>query len=349
MDTLHDLLDALPSLDTRQEEWRSLDARLSELLEARLSLERESPTSESETERSSSPSSADAENADAWREDLPPDGTPSFNYLYKRLVAEQEPLVLLGESPSRALSIAFAVMRGSLKDIWATRLEAKGAFWDATNFAEHIENSKRRGKSNSACLTSYWNFDYNADPDHVNFIDRCQDAPDEMEFLPNFSLQADARYLPALFSNSGLRHLGHKNIFFQCPWSGWSSTGLLLQETMNSAAEIQGPGDLLLFGLIDTRLESYSDLDVYRSDIYTRYKKAYDVPALKSCAVRHGYEVLAEDKDLIKHCLRFGYRHHSDTPVYLHYYMLRRKQLVVHVFVKMQVTKQSFRDMRITT
>lgn len=181
-----------------------------------------------------------------------------------------------------------------------------------------------------------WGFTYDTGAYYDNFINNCKDATAEMDCLSNFSLRADARHLPIFIDESGLRHLVHKHIFFQCPWDGFVRTGRLLEDTASSAAEVQGPGDLLLFGLIDTRLEAYSNLDLSRLDLYARYRNAYNVPALKSCAVRHGYKCLAEDKELIKRCLRFGYRHLSDPSwTDLHHRMLRNKELVVYVFIKM--------------
>lgn len=86
-------------------------------------------------------------------QELPTDG-PSFAYLFQKLVTEKEPLVFLGESPTRALSIAFAVMRGTLKNIWATRLHADRHFWTPADFLQHIEQSRLRGDQNAGFLAT---------------------------------------------------------------------------------------------------------------------------------------------------------------------------------------------------
>lgn len=160
---------------------------------------------------------------------------------------------------------------------------------------------------------------------------------DEMDCLANFSLAADARQLPIFFDKFELGHLGHKHVFFQCPWDGWSGqTRRLLQDTTISAAKIQRPGDLLLFGLRDTRKPPLGQEDPYK-DLYKKYEDEYDVPALHKIATSHGYKSLQEDKDLIKHCLRFGYRHFSETGIDLHCIMLKHKEFIVYAFVKIEV------------
>ncbi|KAJ7148796.1 hypothetical protein C8R43DRAFT_1107972 [Mycena crocata] len=268
----------------------------------------------------------------------PTHGTQSFDYLFQRLVTEKEPLVFLGESPTRALSVSFAVMRGSLKNIWATRYNVEGdTFWSRSNFPGYIEQSRARGKANARLLWEYWRLTNDTDTKYDKFIERCKSSSTEMDRLPNFALSADARHLLGFFNRYNLHHLPQKHIFFQCPWNG-VVTGYLLQDTLRSAAHIQKPGDLLLFGLIETRLEAYgSNITQFRKELYAKYEIAYRVSALQSCALEYGYKPLNKDQDLIKRCFFFGYHHWTEAPWDLNHYMIQHNELVIYTFVKMQV------------
>ncbi|KAJ7769179.1 hypothetical protein DFH07DRAFT_736072, partial [Mycena maculata] len=249
------------------------------------------------------------------------------SYLYKRLVEDKEPLVSLGESPTRALSFAFAVMRGSLKSIWATRQAPDEVFWGPSDISGLVEESKSRGQANRSIL--YWNAANDIDTDAA-YAEFGANLEHEMGHLGNFTLDADATKLPTFFESSGLRDLVHKHIFFQCPWAGWQKqTGSLIQLTVISAAKIQGPGDLLLFGLRDTSNPP-------------KYEDEYDEPGLRSTAIDKGYKYLGKDKDLIKRCLRFGYRHWSETGQDIHHYMLEGDEFMVLAFVRMYVAQTSF-------
>ncbi|KAJ6494030.1 hypothetical protein C8R47DRAFT_395961 [Mycena vitilis] len=265
----------------------------------------------------------------AWCEGLPTEGAKSFDYLFKRLVKDKEPLFLLGESPQRGLSISLAIMRGSLKHIWATRLRSEGVFWTPNDFFQHIKQSRERGKINADGF-----FHEGTSADFDSFIEHCREALEEMDLLPNFSLQADARHLRIFFDDPRFFPLAHKHLFFQCPWDRLA-TASLIRDTVRSAAEVQGPGDLLLFGLIDSRLASYPNCGDCRRQRYEAYESKYEVPKLQIVAVKLGYKPLTEDKDLIRRCLHFGYRHYSETPTQIHEKLVRNDELIIYVFMKL--------------
>ncbi|KAJ6494032.1 hypothetical protein C8R47DRAFT_1118110 [Mycena vitilis] len=319
MDTLTiDLLDALPTLDSDTQETK---AKATPVPIGILSVT---------TEKTAT-----------WEKGLPVDGAASFDYLFNRLVTEKEPLFLLGESPGRSLSISLAVMRGSLKNIWATSRYQEGDFWTSATFHEHIRESEERGKINSRIRAQDGLSHEKTSKDFDKFLEHCTHSLNKMDLLPNFSLNADACQLQTFIDDSRIPHLPHKHIFFQCPWDGWNDTGSLMRKTVQSAAEIQGPGDLLLFGLIDTRPESYPNCGDFRRNMYSHYKSAYEVPRLHSVAISLGYKSLKEDKDLIRRCLHFGYRHYSETRVDIHYKMVLNDELIVHPFIKLSPPKQT--------
>ncbi|KAJ7653130.1 hypothetical protein DFH06DRAFT_1204801 [Mycena polygramma] len=276
----------------------------------------------------------------AWWEGLPTEGAASFDYLFKRLVKDKEPLFLLGESPQRGLSISLAVMRGSLKHIWATRLKPERVFWTRGDFFEHIQQSRERGKINAGMLAQNGFFYEGTSADFDSFIEHCREALDEMDLLPNFSLKADARQLRIFFDDPQLLPLAHKHIFFQCPWDRLA-TASLMRDTVRSAAEVQGPGDLLLFGLIDSRVESYPNCGDHRRQRYQAYESKYEVPKLQIVAVNLGYKPLTEDKDLIRRCLHFGYRHYSETPITIHEKLVRNDELIIYLFIKLSPPKKT--------
>ncbi|KAJ7653128.1 hypothetical protein DFH06DRAFT_526964 [Mycena polygramma] len=304
MDTLTtDLLNALPPLDSDTQEAKATPVSLGTL-------------------------SVTTGKLAAWERGLPYDGAASFDYLFKRLVTEKAPLFLLGESPGRSLSISLAVMRGSLKHIWATRLKPEGVFWTRGDLLEHIEQSRKDGKSNADLLARNGLSYAATDTDFDNFRGH---SLDEMDFLPNLFLKADACHLRTFFDDHQLLHLPHKHIFFQCPWIGWKDTGSLMRETVQSAAEIQGPGDLLIFGLRDTKP---NDHPKYPEWLRKNYESAYEVPKLQKLAVDLGYKSLTEDKDLIRRCLHFGYRHYSESSIDIHHYLVRDDELIIYSFIK---------------
>ncbi|KAJ7457177.1 hypothetical protein B0H11DRAFT_2063116 [Mycena galericulata] len=350
METLSaDLLRALPSIDTSDSEEDISDREedsdvestpleisvaptsLEDLLERLAILDGEPET---DAESSSPTTSADVEPILPWQVDFSADGTLLFDYVYKRLVTENEQLILLGESPTRSLSIAFAVMRGSLTNIYATSRDP-GAKWSRDDFLWHIEESRSRGVDNWYRLKKHWNFRHDIDTErqYTQIIAR---SMGEMACLGNFSLEADARKLSNFSKGFGFLHAAHKHVIFQCPWDGKGGrTRKLLQDTVHSVAEIQRPGDLLLFGLRDTS----NPPSLRYKELYDEYVTEYGVPKLQDTAKSHGYEYLGQDKDLIQHCLLFGYHHWSETNVtVLHDIMLQYDEFVVYIFVKMLST-----------
>jgi hypothetical protein len=48
---------------------------------------------------------------------------PISSPLCERLLEEKQPILLVGESPTRAHSLAFAILRGSFRNIWSTSLK----------------------------------------------------------------------------------------------------------------------------------------------------------------------------------------------------------------------------------
>jgi hypothetical protein len=48
---------------------------------------------------------------------------PISSPLCERLLEEKKPILLVGESPTRVHSLAFAILRGSFRDIWSSSLK----------------------------------------------------------------------------------------------------------------------------------------------------------------------------------------------------------------------------------
>jgi hypothetical protein len=69
--------------------------------------------------------------------------------LYQSIVENRDPVLLVGESPIRALTMSLALLRGSFKGIWSTSYDGFGPWcpkdlWKALSKArDHAVNNER--------------------------------------------------------------------------------------------------------------------------------------------------------------------------------------------------------------
>jgi hypothetical protein len=132
------------------------------------------------------------------------------------------------------------------------------------------------------------------------YADNLEGNPDH--FLRQVFCNADATKLKEFVESRGEKPAEIKNIWFQCPWQEWNSTGstrALLCNFFKSASTIQNIGDFVYIGIFDESFQSHG-----------KYCLLQVVDAAKAC----GYERDEKaDTGLIRECHKFGYRHYSQS------------------------------------
>jgi hypothetical protein len=125
---------------------------------------------------------------------------------------------------------------------------------------------------------------------------------------------------------SGMRFI----IWFQCPWKAWTfgtdqecDTSELLTKVVNSVSDSMKADEIILvLGLLSGS-----------SRFGKTFEYEYRLDGLKAAAKAKGFKHF-EDRNFIRECILYGYRHHrcgderdNDHDVYL-------SQYVSHVFIK---------------
>jgi len=233
-----------------------------------------------------------------------------------RLVKNKEPVLLLGESHTRALSIALAVMRRSLEGIWATSYSnnREPPLWECNYFkAKVLQIAKERASKNAKNGLSYFTkkiicriilvgpgttLPPKIQRNFVEFEQYLEDLEDQ-DLVKNLCLEGDATKLECINVAWGTRpHI----IWFQAPWLPHGKLPGLLENFFKSASEFQDVGDIII-------------LDLTTNDFFRpRYGEYEDA------ASEHGYTERKEPQqepqqepgpDLIQECGRYGYQHMS--------------------------------------
>lgn len=79
------------------------------------------------------------------------DSEPNFDnegWIRRRLIDEKEHILFVGESETRALTIALAVMRGCWDNIWASREPDVSWNWAQDNLKDMLSESEKRAERN---------------------------------------------------------------------------------------------------------------------------------------------------------------------------------------------------------
>jgi hypothetical protein len=262
---------------------------------------------------------------------------PGFNQtvtkdsdLYQRLIINSEPILFVGESPNLSHTLAFATMRGSLEGILSTSLNASHLCtreWLLRMIAEQQQRAFSQKEGGLSAMHGCRFQIYILPAPHNmaakfgafgEYADKLEDNPDHV--LRQVFCDADATKLEQFVESRGEKPAEIKNIWFQCPWQEWNSTGstrALLCNFFKSASTIQNIGDVVYIGIFN---ESF-----HRHDKYSLWQV---VEAAKAC----GYERDEKaDTGLIRECHKFGYRHYSQSGRSLDH--LRDLQ-VTHIFTR---------------
>jgi len=206
------------------------------------------------------------------------------NALCTRMLDRKQPIVLVGESPTRQHALALAILRGSLDGIWATSL-APIDVWPIQKLLDKIHSLQRaKNGSDIEKLTAF----------HT-YVQSTHDLSLEQLFF-----QANATNLQVFFSRE--ERPPTANIWFQCPWvleCGTGTTAELLRSFVASAARVQVVGDFLLIGLLDGHAKEY----------HHKYELDQLFQHARSC----GYSFKYTDNILIKQCLEYGYELWTDA------------------------------------
>jgi len=243
-----------------------------------------------------------------------------YSDLYQRLIINSEPILFVGESPNLSHTLAFATMRGSLEGILSTSLNASHLCtreWLLRMIAEQQRRAFSQEEAPHIMAAKFGAF--------REYADKLEGNPDH--FLRQVFCEADATKLQQFVESRGEKPAEIKNVWFQCPWQEWNSTGstrALLCNFFKSASTIQNIGDVVYIGIFN---ESF-----HRHDKYSLWQV---VEAAKAC----GYERDEKaDTGLIRECHKFGYRHYSQSGRSLDH--LRDLQ-VTHIFTRTSMKKNS--------
>jgi len=244
------------------------------------------------------------------RSPTPPDPVPPpiSSPPCERLLQEKKPILLVGESPTRGLSLALAILRGSFRDIWSSSLNTTEQ-WTLKELVRKVD-----ALHVPECA--------------AEDINDLEESAKTCPWQGQLFLQADATKLQDAFG--GDARLPTANIWFQCPWvlpsdekqSGYE-TAKLLMLFVTSASRIQAVGDFLLIGLLSVAAKKYYD--------------SYEFDNLQHHALSLGYEYRCADNVLIRKCVDYGYRLWTDAKDkadVLHEYS--RDKHVTHVFEKIR-------------
>ncbi|KAJ7106821.1 hypothetical protein C8R43DRAFT_906081, partial [Mycena crocata] len=246
-------------------------------------------------------------------------------WITRRLIELKEPILFVGESPSRSLAVPLAVMRGSWDGIWASSEQA-----NAHRAPEDlIKLTKVRSGANAKFLGETRKF---KDVDDMRLAlsaatDRL-DAKSKDAIIKRLFLVIDAENLASamarLARDPRLSAPPTRNIWFQCPWRS-GETARLIRRFIESAAAVQQSGDAVFIGL--TAL--------------SRYTRQYALEDLKVVARKLGYEIFI-DECFIRYAIDAGYWHEGVRDI--HDYILDYHQ--TFVFVKRCVTTHMIENSR---
>jgi len=255
----------------------------------------------------------------------------SFGWIQRRLVAScsTPPLLFVGESPSRALPLALAVMRGSLDGLWATSIDDV----EARSIHMLLEEIKGRMRYRDSIADKFsWTL-YNRFEQHV-----VHDIDNEYNsrFLQSLFLQADATKLQDFFDSGFDRNIQFPtaNIWFQCPWVLNGDTNGLMKDFISSASKIQQYGDAIFLGL--TSHPRYRDRYKLEESKFWKYarKCGYERCVLQGSQTGRREAQVFEDSRFIRECIKFGYRHSSDGMDNIHSYI--RDYHVTYALIKLK-------------
>lgn len=232
----------------------------------------------------------------------------------KLLVDEKQPILFIGESPSRSLPIALAALRGGIDGIFVSREDDDCRAKNKISALRQLINEQKgrvRGLTqgvfailiNTLCFCQLFSVEL-----YLNGL-----ASNNSTDVDNWFLQADARSLQHFVQFN--RSAPHGVIWFQCPWFR-NSTALLLRDFVESATKIQMPGDFLVLGLISKE---------------ATFRK-YEFDEFLNTARKTGYTHVKDDTVFIKECIQYGYKHHSNSG--RDYHESFKSSHVTHIFVK---------------
>ncbi|TDL24034.1 hypothetical protein BD410DRAFT_855550 [Rickenella mellea] len=251
---------------------------------------------------------------------------PLSTLLHRRLVVESQPVVFIGESHTRSLPIALAILRGSLEGIWATSREPLEKTWTFSEFDTLLDQQLAQAEIN-------WKLKKVTMPHaHSHKVFQLFEAfkrylskiwTQVTELLERFIEGVDATNLQGSFEapNSAKPTC---NLWFQCPWHDkWDGSypGFLLKSFVVSAAEVQVPGDMLIIGL--TTHQNYVD----------KYDLGHG--GFMEHATLCGYKLLVDNDRLIDKILDLGYRHVGLAEIHWSIF----DTYVTYVFVKLNVAR----------
>ncbi|KAF7298292.1 Serine/threonine protein kinase PRP4 [Mycena kentingensis (nom. inval.)] len=183
--------------------------------------------------------------------------------VFQRLISDLENIYFVGESTSRAMAIALAVLRRTWQGIWASDLDKRWlvpiepetlvAVESDTLLQKVLWNGiEERVKRND--VTSRWRGCAGQRVPVNDLIHELKEATMELEEMARKDVvsrlgmtKVDAQ----LLGTPGQPPLPTKrNIWFQCPWGWWNEIPGLIQNFITSAAKVQTAGDAIFIGII---------------------------------------------------------------------------------------------------
>lgn len=241
------------------------------------------------------------------------DSASVLRWIRYHLIECAAPILLLGESRYRSLSIALAVMRGSLDRIWATSFHLPFI----NTLDQCIDESEQAAETDAEYREWHSDADDTHDPKLIQ---------QEIAILRNWIRKKgnSQQTVSNLFIDpvdAGALHkrpsLPTSIMWFQCPWGDTRSdsraTAELITRFLRSASPLQKIYDMVLVGIIG----------------HSRYNWAYRMEENIQVARQLGYDHFTE-RQFIQDCLRRGYRHQGLRDIH----SASREFHLTHVFVK---------------
>ncbi|KAI0783241.1 hypothetical protein C8Q75DRAFT_784502 [Abortiporus biennis] len=266
-------------------------------------------------------------------ESSPGDGADSFSSLKARWIHRRllkgpalSPVFFVGESPSRALPMALATMRGSIDGIWASSLHKV----PLRGMNELMTELRTRLEGYGTGTDQYVWDRYHQFERHV-LRKHDIDFSEFSTILKRLFLQIDATKLHEDDMKTGPQNHTRPptaNIWFQCPWVLNGDLSRLLKDFVTSASKIQHYGDVIFLGL--TSHPRYRDRYKLEESKFWQHTRqlGYD-----RCVIQgQGVDTLEPDQKFIQECIKFGYRHSSESSENIHAYI--RDYHVTHVLIK---------------
>ncbi|KAF7293958.1 hypothetical protein MKEN_01459600 [Mycena kentingensis (nom. inval.)] len=240
--------------------------------------------------------------------------------IFRRLIADKEDVLFVGESQNRSLPIALAIMRGEWHGIWASDFDAPWEYrWIAQPLrSDQFWRSVERRIADASGSTNLGDSHQNrADAidlfRDLEVLTACLDEEEGHEINSRLSITSvDARKLPTTIPTK-------RNIWFQCPRTARADVPRLIQQFIQSAARLQSPGDAVIIGIPN----------------HPAYYADYKWPDALVCARKVGYNHVPSGACFIRRALDAGYYHRVSPALgnrTIHEKILRHHEL--HLFVR---------------